>query len=354
MFIGAENIISPLGDTAKITFERMFLGDISIQKQNNISVSTFNCSNNDLFSLMQKSIEDSMTFINYNKLVSSNTLLIVSTTKGQINLINSSSRKVYLNKLKNSLKNKFPFIKKSIIISTACVSGLQSIIVANDFIRNKYYDNVIVCGGDLVSQFVVEGFKSFFALSDKPCMPFDKNRNGISLGEAVSTIIISNDLNLYQQQPFKILGGCSTNDANHISAPHIDAIGLIQSITRTLQISKIKVEDIDFINTHGTATVYNDMMELKALNQLKLYNTPFNSFKGYFGHTLGAAGIIETALTLQTMRNNMLLKSMGFEKNDFDKELSIITKNKKLIINTALKLSSGFGGFNGALIIQDI
>ena len=101
-------------------------------------------------------------------------------------------------------------------MSTACVSGLQALIVANDMINHNYYDNVIICGGDLASQFVIEGFTSFYALSDAPCKPFDKDRKGLNIGEAVSTIIMSNDRSVYKETPLKFLGGCSINDANHI------------------------------------------------------------------------------------------------------------------------------------------
>jgi 3-oxoacyl-[acyl-carrier-protein] synthase-1 len=165
---------------------------------------------------------------------------------------------------------------------------------------------------------------------------------------------MSKNENVFNYTPFRFLGGCSINDANHISAPHRDAEGLIRSIENSLEICNLSVEDIDFINAHGTATVYNDGMEATAFSKLGFNNTPINSLKGFFGHTLGAAGVIEVAVSLQSMRNNLLLECKGFNSQSFGKELDILTENRKLEVNTILKTSSGFGGFNASAIIQKI
>ena len=354
MFIGAENIISPLGNSAQETFERMKNGENSIKNKNGIFLSSFSSSQNELLPLMIDSIADSISFVNQTVLLESKTLLIVSTTKGEINSINLDLKKTHLSYLTDKIKNSFNCIDKGIVVSTACVSGLQALIVANDMINHNYYDNVIICGGDLASQFVIKGFTSFYALSDIPCKPFDKDRKGLNIGEAVSTIIMSNDRSLYKETPLKFLGGCSINDANHISAPDREAEGLIKSINNTLEIGNVMSNDIDFINAHGTATVYNDEMEAKAFSKLNFDNIPVNSFKGYFGHTLGAAGVIETAISLQSMRHNLLLKCQGFENQDFDSKLDILTENRAIQVNTILKTSSGFGGVNASAIIEKI
>ena len=199
MFIGAENIISPLGNSAKETFERMKNGEHSIKNKNGILLSSFSSNQNELLPMMIDSISDSLSFVNQTLLLKSKTLLIVSTTKGEINLINSDINKAHLSYLSEKIKNFFNCIDKGFIVSTACVSGLQSLIVANDMINHNYYDNVIICGGDLASQFVIEGFTSFYALSNSFCKPFDKDRNGLNLGEAVSAIIMSKNKNLFKK-----------------------------------------------------------------------------------------------------------------------------------------------------------
>jgi 3-oxoacyl-[acyl-carrier-protein] synthase I len=354
MFIGAENIISPLGNSAKETFERMKNGESSIKNKNGLFLSSFSSTQNKLLPLMIDSIADSISFVNQTVLLEAKTLLIVSTTKGEINSINSDINKTHLTYLPEKIKKTFNCIDKGIVVSTACVSGLQALIVANDMINHNYYDNVIICGGDLASQFVIEGFTSFYALSDAPCSPFDKDRKGLNIGEAISTIIMSNNRDLYKEIPLKFLGGCSINDANHISAPDREAEGLVKSINNTLDICHVISNDIDFINAHGTATIYNDQMEAKAFSKINFDNIPVNSLKGYFGHTLGAAGVIETAISLQSIRNNLLLQCKGFENQDFDSKLDILTENREIQVNTILKTSSGFGGVNASAIIQKI
>ena len=354
MFIGAENIISPLGDSAKETFERMKSGESSIKDRKGLQLSSFPSSQKKLLPLMIDSISDSLSFVNQNLLLDSRVLLIVSTTKGEINSIEKNTNEAHLSYLSHKLTSAFDYIDKGIVVSTACVSGLQALIIANDMIRHNYYDTVIVCGGDLASQFVIDGFTSFYALSDLPCKPFDIQRKGLNIGEAVSTIIMSNNRDVYKEIPFNFLGGCSINDANHISAPHREAKGLIQSINNTLNSCNVVSTDIDFINAHGTATVYNDSMEAKAFFRTKLNNIPLNSFKGYFGHTLGAAGVIETAISLQSMRLNLLLKCQGFSIQDFENKLDILTENREIQVNTILKTSSGFGGMNASAIIQKL
>jgi 3-oxoacyl-[acyl-carrier-protein] synthase-1 len=354
MYIGAENIISPLGKSAQETFERMRAGESSIKSKDGILISTFSPAQNSLLTLMIDSITQSMGLVNKDLLINKRTLLIISTTKGEINELNTNIQKTYLHYLTEKLITKFSWVDKGIVISTACVSGLQSLIVANDMLNHNYYDNVIICGGDLASKFVIEGFTSFYALSNSFCKPFDKDRNGLNLGEAVSAIIMSKNQNLFNEAPFRFLGGCSINDANHISAPHKEAKGLMQSIINTLNICNLKAKDIDFINAHGTATGYNDGMEAKAFLKLDFNNTPINSFKGFFGHTLGAAGVIEIAVSLQSMRNNLLLKCKGFDEQNFDNKLDILKENRELEVNTILKTSSGFGGFNASAIIQKI
>ena len=354
MFIGAENIISPLGNSAEEMFEKLKNGESSIKNNKGVLASYFFPFQNLLLPLMMDSIKKSIELVDKDILIQKKTLLIVSTTKGEINQLSNNIRDAHLSYLPNNILKELSWINKGIVVSTACVSGLQSLIIANDMLNNDYYDNVIICGGDLASNFVLEGFQSFHALSKSSCRPFDENRNGLTLGEAVSTIIMSNNKGLYSQVPLKFLGGCSINDAHHISAPHRESNGLILSINNTLDICNIESTDIDFINAHGTATAYNDSMEAKAFGKLELADIPINSLKGFIGHTLGTAGVIETAICMQSMRNNLLLKCYGFSSQNFDVKLNLITENKNLDTNTILKTSSGFGGFNASAILQKI
>jgi 3-oxoacyl-[acyl-carrier-protein] synthase-1 len=115
---------------------------------------------------------------------------------------------------------------------------------------------------------------------------------------------------------------------------------------------EIKIGDIDFISAHGTATLYNDEMESIALTRHNLNAVPLNSFKSFYGHTLGAAGVLETNLSIQSMKNNEMISSLNYENQGTTEKLNVITKNHSATINTFLKTSSGFGGINSTLIVS--
>jgi len=198
-----------------------------------------------------------------------------------------------------------------------------------------------------VSKFVVSGFMSFKSISENICKPFDKNRNGLSLGEGSSTIILTNNENLLSNN-IQFVGGSSSNDANHISGPSRTGEGLFLSIKNTIDLTN---NNIDFISAHGTATLYNDDMESIAINRNNLQNVPVNSFKGYFGHTLGAAGVLETVLTIKSMQKNILVNTLGFDELGTAEKINIVNKTNEKQLNTCLKIGSGFGGCNAALLI---
>ena len=154
-------------------------------------------------------------------------------------------------------------------------------------------------------------------------------------------------------QGIAILGGAISNDANHISGPSRTGEGLQLAIKNALK-ENVATNTIDYISAHGTATVFNDEMEAKAFHALYLDKVPVNSFKGYWGHTLGAAGILESILAYKSLINNQLLHSQGFSENGVSVPLNIIQKTKKADLKTALKTSSGFGGCNAAVVFQKI
>ncbi len=143
--------------------------------------------------------------------------------------------------------------------------------------------------------------------------------------------------------------GFSTNDANHISGPSRTGEGLYLAISRVLKRSQAA---IDFISAHGTATPYNDEMESMAITRTGLQNVPVNSFKGYWGHTLGAAGVIESIMGIYSLRNGILFSTKGFSEPGVSNPLNIISKSESREINNCLKIASGFGGCNAAILFQ--
>jgi len=283
-------------------------------------------------------------------LSSTKTLLIFSTTKGNIELL--SNNKIGDDGLVASacsnIARFFNYHSTPIVVCNACISGVLAIILAKRYIDSGIYDNVVVTGADVATDFVVSGFESFKSMSLDPCKPFDSDRTGLSLGEGAGTLILGKKPGINDKKNLRIVGGGSGNDANHISGPSRTGEGLFLAAGAALK----GMSDIDFISAHGTATPYNDDMEAKAIKRLGLDNVPVNSFKGYFGHTLGAAGIIEIVLTIVSMQQNTLFTSLGFNKPGTEVPLNIITDHNKATINKSLKLSSGFGGCNAAIVIE--
>lgn len=273
------------------------------------------------------------------------TAVIVSSTKGNIDLLPGDTFSGT-----SSIIHEFYPGTDVFIISNACVSGVIAINTAADYLLAGKYDDVIVIGIDAVSEFVSYGFQSLFALSNEACKPFDKSRNGTTLGEGCGIVLVSN------QKPnnFSVLyqGGSSSNDANHISGPSRTGEGLVRSIEKTFKRSGKTASDIDFVSAHGTATIFNDEMESIAFGRTNLDQVPLNSMKGYFGHTLGAAGVLETIMSLVSMEKNILFPNLGFDETGTSVPLNIIQRIESKELNTVLKTASGFGGGNASLILQ--
>jgi 3-oxoacyl-[acyl-carrier-protein] synthase I len=206
-------------------------------------------------------------------------------------------------------------------------------------------------GGDLVSKFTVSGFKVLNALSNEPCKPFDQNRKGVNLGEGAATIILSNKA-LQNQENIVVKAGFSSNDATHISAPSRVGEGLLKAINKISENNDL--QNIGFISAHGTATLYNDDMESQALERANLNNVPLHSLKGYFGHTLGAAGVIESVMGIASLKHNQTIVSRGFENSGTVQKLNPIKTITHSKLENFLKTSSGFGGCNAAVLFSKI
>lgn len=285
----------------------------------------------------------------------SKTGLLISTTKGNIDLLGNESDfskdRVLLGKLGESIQTFFGFQHKPIIISNACISGGLALAMAKRFISRERFDNAIVVAGDLVSDFVLSGFNSFQAMSPEACKPFSKDRKGISLGEAAAAILVGKNKK-EDSENIGLIGEASANDANHISGPSRTGEGLLRSIERALDSAGVSANEIDYLSAHGTATVYNDEMEAVAFNRAGLQHVPVNSFKAYYGHSLGASALIESILTKHSLLNNELYPSLNFEDLGVSRPLNVIRDLKEQKLQLAMKTASGFGGCNLALIFK--
>lgn len=284
--------------------------------------------------------------------------LIISTTKGNIDVLDPESEfeesRSYLSELAKELKSFFNFKTEPITLSNACVSGIMALSIAKRLIKNNTFDHVYVVAGDLVTPFILSGFNAFQALSNEPCRPYCKTRKGINIGEVAASILVSRDAGLNTIESVEIAGDASCNDANHISGPSRTGEGLFRSVQSALKEAALPPEDISYISAHGTATQYNDEMESIAFNRAKLEAVPLNSLKGYFGHTLGASGLLETIIGMHSLQRNTLFPSLNFKELGVSHPLNIITKTYSKPLYTFLKTSSGFGGANTAVIFKKV
>jgi 3-oxoacyl-[acyl-carrier-protein] synthase-1 len=363
----AESIITPLGIGTDANFANLLRGEDGIKQQlksTNTSLpywaALLNLSEiNDLFeegnlkyTLFEKvcilAIKDAIKRCTIS-LENHKTIFILSTTKGNVDVLLSKEfpeKRAYLYESAKQIQHYFKLVHQPLVVSNACISGVVALNLASDLISNGVYETVVVCGADIVSEFTHSGFEAFKALSSQACKPFDAQRDGTSLGEGAGAIVLSST----QKGDFKLLAGASSNDANHISGPSRDGEGLFLAIQKTM--NRCGKPKLDFISAHGTGTIYNDEMESKAFNLAGLEQVFVNSFKGFYGHTFGAAGIIESVVTLECMRQNTILSSKGYTSKSESINLNIPIKNHSQELVTCLKTASGFGGCNAAVLFQ--
>ncbi len=282
------------------------------------------------------------------------TLFILSTTKGNVDVLkdNPKHARISLHATATHLAAHLG-LQHSLVVSNACISGVLALIVAKRFLSNGKFDHALVVGADVLSSFIVEGFQSLHALSEQPCKPFDKDRSGINLGEGAGAMLLSVNPAAFGNEPVvEITGGGLTNDANHISGPSRTGVELATAVSLALKSAGIQRSQVDAISAHGTATVYNDEMEAKAFAHAAMEHIPLNSLKAYYGHTLGASGVIETIISKHAMERDEIIGTLGFDTSGVSTAINI---NRDLIKKTQskiLKTASGFGGCNAALILE--
>ena len=235
------------------------------------------------------------------------------------------------------------------VISNACISGVSALVVAKRWIESGRYKRVIVAGGDILSHFITSGFLSFRSVSAHRCRPYDIQRDGLSLGEACGAVLLETQGNANH---IILSGGAISNDANHISGPSRTGDGLALAINQAMEEAGALPEDISFINAHGTATVYNDEMESKAIHLAGLSAVPVNSLKPYFGHTLGASGIIETILCIEQLKEGIYYGTLGYETLGVPMPIIVYSTHQPMPMKCCIKTASGFGGCNAALVLS--
>ncbi len=293
--------------------------------------------------------------------------LILATTKGNIDLLGEQTdvldERAFLATMAERIGRYFHASHTVEVVSNACISGVSALIVGKRMIEAGVCKNVIVAGGDILSHFITSGFLAFKSVSQDICRPYDARRDGLNLGEACGAILLSsgepNHLSNISQHAavrsdysIALSGGAVSNDANHISGPSRTGDGLYFAIRQAMEEASATVNDISFINTHGTATVYNDEMESKAIHLAGLQDAPVHSLKSYFGHTLGAAGVVESIICLHELLEGTLFGTLGYEEAGVSMPIKIQSAHQPLPMRSCVKTASGFGGCNAAIVLS--
>ncbi len=270
-----------------------------------------------------RSVREALSHISLD-VASPRVVLILSTTKGNI----GQAVRYYPSEAAAMIAKAIGVTTTPIVVCNACVSGLSAMLLANHLLSASLYDYAIVVGAEVQSRFIVSGFQSLKAVSAEPCRPFDMERNGLNPGEAAATIVFA---------------AKSTSDRDMTGAAGC-AIEAVMKGRDKQQLASVCV--------HGTATLYNDQMESKAIQRTNLSDVPLSALKGYYGHTMGAAGVLETILSMRATDDGIVLPSKGFTEPGVSGKVCISSEPRPTDKTAFLKIMSGFGGCNVAAMFE--
>lgn len=287
----------------------------------------------------------------------SNTLLVIGSSVGGMSETekiffqdktyqNIDYKKHPIDAIAYCLKQKFSFYD-DVSFSTACTSSANALGYAKEVIQKKIYKNVLVVGVDSLSYTTVCGFSALSVLSSNPCTPFDKNREGMNVSEAIAILLLQDEK---RENAIELCGVGYSSDAHHMTQPHPQGLGASNAMQNALDDAKITPTDITYINAHGTGTQANDSAELNAIfNLFKTHKPYIGSTKSITGHTLGAAGALEAIISClvlleQTIVPNKNLYEVEEDAANFPQE----TMKEK--VSFVLSNSFAFGGNNTSLV----
>ena len=385
----ADNITSPLGESTAQNYEAVKAGRCALrqaqgpfrqaQGQGGKGHTRFE-------TLAVKSAESAILESGINP-SQENVVLILSTTKANIEVLEKGedpSPALAAQHIAQALG----IVTQPIVVCNACISGVAAIILAQRLLEGGIYDYAIVCGADVLTKFTVSGFESLKAVSDEPCRPFDIERLGLNLGEAAATMVLTHgdsprvlrELSTQGTVPMShwtIEAGAIRNDGFHISSPSKDGEGARRALEAILRQAQEPIrqaqepirqaqgplrqaqgpsaeavkDSLAQINAHGTATMFNDQMESVAIERAGLNEVPVNALKGYFGHTLGAAGILETIITMRALDDHTIIGTKGFEERGVSGKILVTKDHQPTDKQRFVKMISGFGGGNAAILV---
>ncbi len=363
VYVLADNIISPLGMSSEENYHAVKSGQTALRQYSDgvMIPETFTASlmSHDqkeglrmdgttpfeamVTASVKRALEETAIDLAHESVV-----FVLSTTKGNIELLsqdNEHQDDLYLGTSARHIAESVGIQSTPVVVCNACTSGGGAILLASRLLECGLYDYAVVSGAEYQSPFIISGFQSLKALSPEACRPFDLERMGLNPGEAAATMVLG-------RKPlhggcWAINAGCVRNDAYHISAPSKNGEGAFLALKSITE--KEDLESLAFINAHGTATMFNDQMESVAIERAGLGQVPVFGLKGYYGHTMGAAGILETIISMKALDDETVLGTKGFDELGVSGRISLSPHNQHTEKKAFVKMLSGFGGGNVAL-----
>ena len=360
----ATNIVSPLGETTDLNYEALLQGRSALRRLSVDGVPVEVVASRLSDAQMQEiSVEgftrfESMVHFSVRKAMEcggidpsdGRTLFVLGTTKADADELSHGS---YCPPGEAAAKvaRRLGITAAPLVVCNACISGVTALLAAKRLIDSGAYDRAVVCGADCLTAFALAGFTSFKALSPQECRPFDIDRLGLNLGEAAATIILSNEpAEAADEECWYLEKGALDNDAYHISAPSPDGEGVYRVIEQTME--GVDMECLALVGAHGTATMFNDQMESRAIERAGMSQLPLSALKGYFGHTLGASGVLESIILMRALDDGIILPSRGYSERGVSGKVNISAQIRRSQKKSFIKVISGFGGCNGAILFS--
>lgn len=366
-YILADNILSPLGRTSKDNARAVREGRSVLQPHDRgtremdapFCASLFTDEESSAFALDGLSRFEALAVSSARAALknapfdvsAADVLLVVSTTKGNVELLTEQTEDFsenYLGRSAQRIAAALGITTAPLTVCNACISGLAALITADRLVRGGRHRHAVVVGAEIQSRFIVSGFTSLQALSAEPCRPFDMERKGLNLGEAAATIVLSAEATAEGQ--WQIVCGAVRNDAYQTVAPSKTGEGAYRALQSV--VGNNDAAPIGFVSAHGTATLFNDQMEAVALRRAGLTSVPVCGVKGTYGHTMGAAGVLETILAMRSADEGLAYGTRGFEELGVSGNLSISTQSQSIATRSFVKMLSGFGGCNAAAFFR--
>lgn len=367
----AYDIVTAFGWGVDSGWEGLLSGKTAIRRLERFSTKAFVTENAAVMPELNADRDESLVmqmltplFAENSSLIPTDASLILATTQGEIDILEQSvfgseapARDSCLDRLLQKVVDLSGITGSRMIISAACASSTAAVAQAGAWIRYGQSDCVLVVGCDSLTEFVFSGFSSLGALDKNMARPFDGNRGGLSLGEAAGFALIMSDSRARREnRPVlgEIAGWGSSNDANHLSSPSRDGSGLASAIRKALVTAELSQDEVGVISAHGTGTVYNDSMEMKAFKSVfGTRSRPVYSVKGAVGHTLGAAGLLEVILAFRSLDEKIVPPTVNMRIPDEEAAGWVSSEIRTIDSSVTLSTNSGFGGINVALILKN-